>query len=116
MHEIGHNLGLAHSGEGSEQYADQSGMMGYSYGSDDGPVMCFNGVKNWQLEWFTDRHVLINAPFNWSGDLYGIADYGSTSISDKMIVRLASSSGTEDIYVSYNKKAGVNVGTPEGGN
>ena len=34
MHEIGHNLGLAHSGEeGAAEYADQSGMMGYSVSS-----------------------------------------------------------------------------------
>ena len=27
IHEIGHNLGLSHAGEGSSEYADQSGMM-----------------------------------------------------------------------------------------
>ena len=51
MHEVGHNLGLAHSGE-SATYDDQSGMMGYSYNQDEGPVMCFNGVKSWQLDWY----------------------------------------------------------------
>jgi len=39
MHEIGHNLNFAHSGEGTEVYGDQSGMMGYSYSDDEGPVM-----------------------------------------------------------------------------
>ncbi len=33
------NLGFAHSGEDTAQYADQSGMMGYSYSNDEGPVM-----------------------------------------------------------------------------
>ncbi len=35
------NLGFGHSGEGTAQYADQSGMMGYrySYSLDEGPVM-----------------------------------------------------------------------------
>ena len=28
MHELGHNLNLAHAGEGSDPYGDQSGMMG----------------------------------------------------------------------------------------
>ena len=51
MHEVGHNLGLAHSGE-SATYDDQSGMMGYSYNQDEGPVMCFNGVKSWRLDWY----------------------------------------------------------------
>jgi len=44
MHEIGHNLGLGHAGETAE-YDDQSGMMGYSYSQDDGPLMCFNAGK-----------------------------------------------------------------------
>ena len=30
LHEIGHNINLAHSGEGGSTYADQSGMMGFS--------------------------------------------------------------------------------------
>jgi hypothetical protein len=37
IHELGHNFGYAHSNEGSATYADQSGLMGYSYGQDDGP-------------------------------------------------------------------------------
>lgn len=37
--------------------------------------------------------------------LYGIVHFGNTSISDKMTIILASSSGTKDIYISYNKKA-----------
>jgi len=39
MHEIGHNLGFRHSGEGAEGYGDRSGIMGYSYYEDEGPVM-----------------------------------------------------------------------------
>ena len=34
--------GLAHSGEGSQEYADQSGLMGYSYNNLEGPRMCFS--------------------------------------------------------------------------
>lgn len=41
MHEIGHNLNFGHSSEDGK-YKDKSGMMGYSYRSDDGPIMCFN--------------------------------------------------------------------------
>ncbi len=39
VHELGHNLNFGHSGEGSEEYADQTGMMGYSYSGfqDEGP-------------------------------------------------------------------------------
>lgn len=38
IHELGHNFGYAHSNEGTQNYGDQSGMMGYSYSQDEGPV------------------------------------------------------------------------------
>ena len=37
MHELGHNLNLAHSGEGAT-YDDQSGMMGYSVSTAPGSI------------------------------------------------------------------------------
>ena len=54
VHEVGHNLNLGHSGEGTETYADQSGMMGFSYGGESTPRMCFNAAKNYQLGWYSD--------------------------------------------------------------
>lgn len=112
--QIGHNLGLVHSGKEGNEYKDESGMMGFSFGEDDTPEMCFNAVKNWELGWYADRHVEVGAPFSWSGNLYGFVDYGSTSSADNMIVRLISSSSTEDIYVSFNKAVGINIGTKIG--
>ena len=44
LHEIGHNLNLGHSGEGTAAYGDQSGFMGYSYSQDE-QKMCFNNVS-----------------------------------------------------------------------
>ncbi len=32
------NFGYGHSNEGSQAYGDQSGMMGFSYSNDEGPV------------------------------------------------------------------------------
>ena len=86
--------------------------MGYSYSSDDGPRMCFNAPKNWQLQWYSDRQVTVSG--GWSGDLYGIADYVGTNEGDTVIVQIPG--GTEDWYVSFNRKTGINSGTPEGGN
>mmetsp|Transcript_16814 Transcript_16814/g.34632 ORF Transcript_16814/g.34632 Transcript_16814/m.34632 type:complete len:107 (+) Transcript_16814:1-321(+) len=44
MHEVGHNLGLQHSGEGSEEYGDASGFMGYS--ATHNPSMCYNAANH----------------------------------------------------------------------
>ena len=85
--------------------------MGYSYSSDDGPEMCFNAPKHWQLGWYDDRQTTVSG--GWSGDLYGIADYVGTNEGDTVIVQIP---GTEDWYVSFNRKTGINSGTPEGGN
>ena len=137
MHEIGHNLNLAHSGEGN-RYDDQSGMvsnirnmttksefiarvgsprcgypkMGYSYSSDEGPVMCFNGPKNWQLQWYSDRHVDLSNGVSWTGSVYGISAYENSSTGDAVVVRI---NEIPNVYVSYNKKDGINSGTKEGG-
>ena len=52
VHEVGHNLGLAHSGEVDEgAYGDKSGFLGISYNVQFEPKMCFNAVKNFQLGW-----------------------------------------------------------------
>ena len=79
LHEIGHNLNLAHSSEGSNSYGDQTGMMGYSYSNDDGPIMCFNPGKSWSLGWYTNAYATAD-PLSqtWSGTLFGVNDYDAT--------------------------------------
>ncbi|KAI2496201.1 Gametolysin peptidase M11 [Fragilaria crotonensis] len=116
MHELGHNLNLHHSGEGNDEYNDQSGLMGYSYGSDDTPNMCFNGAKTWQLGWHSDFHLdlPVGNDFNWIGNLVGFAERSSASPSDRMIIRIRSTS--KDFYIHFNRKIGMNSGTLEGGN
>jgi len=111
MHEIGHNLGLAHSGE-SSTYDDQSGMMGYSYSESD-TKMCFNAPKNWQLGWYTDRQTVLIAGSSANVRIYGLSDYESTSTGDTILIQIP---GGTDWYVSFNRKDGVNSGTKEGGN
>jgi ssRNA-specific RNase YbeY (16S rRNA maturation enzyme) len=39
MHEIGHIIGYDHSNEGTEEYGDDTGIMGKSYYLDEGPAM-----------------------------------------------------------------------------
>jgi len=120
VHEIGHNLGLAHSGE-SSAYDDQSGMMGYSYSQDEGPRMCFNAAKNRQLGWYDSRTVQINiASEIWEGKITGIANYKDDEITDEKVSVWFNLAG-KDYYVSFNSKVGggdddMNSGTVEGGN
>ena len=117
--EIGHNIGLAHSGE-TATYDDQTGMMGYSYESDDGPVMCFNAAKNWQLGWYPQgEYAVVNSFFE--GKIFGIADYGAFINGDLnvgngeiIMAKLIDSAAGEDWYVSFNRDTGINSGTVEG--
>jgi hypothetical protein len=63
MHEIGHSIGLGHSGKEEDghgaEHGDTSGMMGYSYNQDDSPNKCFNAAKSWQRGWYDDRHTTV---------------------------------------------------------
>jgi len=116
VHEIGHNLGLLHSNENGA-YQDKSGLMGYSYSNDEGPLMCFNAAKNWQLGWYVDRAISIPNPFfeRWSGTLVGLSDFTSEALEDEIvIVRLEFPA--KFYYVSFNRKTGINSGTNEAGN
>ena len=121
---MGHNLALHHSNEASDttqneagSYADQSGMMGFSYSQDDGPVMCFNAPKSWQLGWYQSRHHVFNqVDGTWNGRLIGQVDLGNsnTQSSDKVILKLNVASDT-DHCVIFNRKSGHNSGTLDGG-
>lgn len=56
MHELGHNLNMAHSGgtDGLE-YTDHTCLMGNPWFDDDYGRMCFNPVKNYQIGMATGR-------------------------------------------------------------
>lgn len=48
MHEIGHNLGFFHSGEGNIDYGDPTDVMGGLYEENiEWGAMCFNAAKTW---------------------------------------------------------------------
>ena len=130
VHEVGHNLGLAHSGEASNSYGDQSGMMGYSYDADDAPNMCFNPAKNYQLGWYAEQQRFLNpltdilAKTSDNSNsleyvLNGVDDFqfGRNGSRDKLIVlRLKQQNLPEDFYLGFNRKAGMNSGTVENAN
>jgi len=116
LHEMGHNLGLAHSGHGLVEYGDQSGMMGYSYSGDDFPIQCFNGPKSYDLGWFSSYTVDFNSgTFNtWHGDIVGFVDRDNAG-SRKMIIRMIDDVTQNSYYIHFNRQAGFNSGTQEGG-
>jgi len=118
--QIGHNLGYAHSNEGGQSYADQTGMMGYSYGQDDGPTMCFNAAKSWQTQWYVSKSFTVDPSASSSaqncfeGKLYGIADF-SNAASTVVLAKIDDASAT-DYFVTFNRQTGINSGTQEAGN
>jgi hypothetical protein len=114
MHEIVHNLNLAHANE-KGAYNDQTGMMGYSYFNTNGPLMCFNAAQSWQLGWYSEKAVTLNKSNKKShvGVLGGIADYSDSN--NIVLVKLNTGKST-DYYVNFNRRTGINSGTVEGGN
>lgn len=116
VHEIGHNLGLNHAGEGSVEYADQTGFMGYSY-AEFNMKMCYNPAKSWQLGWYSQRREMLefNKRGGFSGSLVGITDYQHEQASDKL-VHLKIPGESQVLYVGYNRNTGINANTQEGWN
>jgi len=114
MHEVGHNLGLMHSGEGKEEYGDASGYMGYSPNMD--VRMCYNSVNNYQLGWYSNLSIKPGKDDFSRGTYYisGVAGYDS---EDSAIVslRLEQTFYESDYYIGYNRASGVNSETQEDG-
>jgi len=119
MHEIGHNMNLAHSGlPGLSEYGDKSGMMGYSYNEDDGPKKCFNAAKSYQLGWYAKQISSID-PLDYISDpqsfvLNGVADYKKDGSNGESLVSLRLEDqglhGGIDYYIGYNRRTGITDG------
>jgi len=86
--------------------------MGYSYGSSDTPVMCFNAAKSWQLGWYSDRRTTPDLTSDAATiKLAPINDYEETTSDHTVILKLEA--GSTDYFLLYNKNEGVNSGTVE---
>mmetsp|Transcript_4992 Transcript_4992/g.10034 ORF Transcript_4992/g.10034 Transcript_4992/m.10034 type:complete len:695 (-) Transcript_4992:74-2158(-) len=113
MHEIGHNLNFDHSGTSGDEYGDTSGMMGYSYRSDD-TKMCFNAPKSWFLGWYSNRHKIVTPlQGGWEGKIVGISDYYRSN-GYYVLVKIVGDK--EDLFVNYNRATRFNTGTKSGRN
>lgn len=116
FHEVGHNLGLSHAGEGILKYADQTGFMGYSYAVFN-QKMCYNPAKSWQMGWYSQRRMVLDFSQRggFAGSLIGITDYQHTAAVDKF-VHLMIPGPTENLYIGFNRNTGINANTQEGWN
>lgn len=109
MHEVGHNLGLDHSGTHNKPYGDTTGFMGSTNAMDD-QRKCYNPQKSYQLEWYADKTDTIN-PLDGVGNrkftLNGVSDYKRNN--DALIVlRLEQLDVVQDYYVGFNRAEGIN--------
>jgi hypothetical protein len=110
VHEIGHNLNLAHSGEGTEQYGDQSGFMGYSYSQDE-QKMCYNNAKNWQLGWFAGAYKEVSKKSVYTGPLKGQINYDVSGVTQTPVVVKVG-----NYYIGFNHRAKHHTNTAEAAN
>ena len=76
--------------------------------------MCFNSAKSWQTGWYTEKSRIVQTGDCFEENLYGIADYNNTA-SSFVLVKIDDTSAN-DIFITYNRKIGINNGTVEAGN
>jgi hypothetical protein len=108
MHEVGHNLGMWHSGDRSLtwEYGDESCIMGGGFPTgESGPLVCYNAAKSWQMGWHASRNHIYNvADGVWNGRLIGQVDYANENDSTSTVfLKLNTAPGSDDYYVMFNR-------------
>jgi hypothetical protein len=103
MHEVGHHMGLGHSGR-LGQYDDLTGYMGYNAGGY--PPMCFNANNHWYLKWFADRRVEVTTESSWTGKLAAFTDYDDTVEGEHVVLMKVG-----NYFLQYNRAEKHNAGT-----
>jgi len=117
VHEVGHNLGLGHSGAEYDDYGDKTCFMGAQVPWDDkGAKMCFNAGKLWSLGWYSKHHGSFKPDkYGVKANLIGIGEAqtrGGAVVKEKVIVKLSSSinKNASHLYLRYNNGKGPNQG------
>jgi len=125
MHELGHNLNLAHSGGLDRQtYTDHTGLMGNPLWEDDVGRMCFNPVKNFQIAkggqgWYDDKHFVkfnsgTTSGTSWLGKIIGVADYSNNPSNHPIVLELET--GGANWFIGFNRATGINADVHEAEN
>jgi len=118
MHELGHNVGLYHSHD-EVSYGDETCLMGSSPAKIDGPDMCFNSVKSWQLSWYIDTQLIINAE-DISVGVYTLVSFAQYSAIAReatyTIIKIAETADKFDYFLSFVIQEGITADNKEGKN
>jgi hypothetical protein len=112
MHELGHNFGLYHSGQGPFQYGDMTGLMGSSTRAVGSFIdgRCFNSHKNWLLGWYSDRAITVDVSKGpWGGNVVAVIHYDKATDDDFVVIQVG------DLYLHFNRRNLFNYGTLEFG-
>jgi hypothetical protein len=111
-HEVGHNLGLRHAGDGESQYGDHTGFMGGAimgvHDTTNFPAMCYNAAHHWQLGWYKETFkatVDPAVPTLVKVIAFSDQDKGVTGF-DHVLVQTGQN---QDLYMQYNRATGVNA-------
>jgi Gametolysin peptidase M11 len=109
MHEIGHTVGLLHSGKSETEnweYSDTTGYMGFSILASSTPHKCFNGFNHWQLGWYPGRRRTLEIKPAVIR-LAAFADYPRAAPNEPVLVRFAN-----NLFLQYNRAKSFNSETP----
>jgi len=143
MHEVGHNLGLGHSGSlDLKEYGDGTSTMGAPHTDEDLGLMCFSGADHWQMQFYTNPTTVIEGWYHdaafvehdfltggpQSVRLIGVGEYNlQTNPVTPIVIKLKTRKPDErlsaemkhqeeKLYVSFNAQAGANVHTRQAQN
>lgn len=118
QHEIGHNIGFAHSGGIDRRtYSDHTGLMGNPLWGEQWGKMCFNAAKNFQLAvgysaWYNEGpgEILIWDSGKEGGTvldtkMVGIAEFDKITDNNPVVIKLETGEDL-DYYVSFNRATG----------